>query len=156
MHPEPGSGILLFELYRASQWSEALVRRELRRVGVEPHLFGLLTLIRRHAPVAPSTIVAAGGIPATTLRDNVERLVRRGLVRRRPNPADGRSYLIELTPAGLLVFDVAGPVFADLHDRLAASLERPLAEYEAVLVELREGVRELVETDPRGRAIAAR
>ena len=56
-----------------------------------------LAQIQRLAPVTPSAISQQTGIPTTTLRDNVQRLVDRGLVRRAPNPADGRSYLIELT-----------------------------------------------------------
>jgi DNA-binding MarR family transcriptional regulator len=142
---------LLLDLYRAAQWSETLVRRELVRVGVQPHLYGLLTLVSRLAPVAPSAISAASGIPPTTLRDNVERLVRRGLVRRRPNPDDGRSYLLELTPAGHVLFTVTDPVFTRLHDLLDELLERPLEEHERALGELREALRALVEQDPLAR-----
>ena len=36
----------------------------------------------------------------TTLSSVIERLVKKGQVRRRPNPEDGRSYPVELTAKG--------------------------------------------------------
>jgi DNA-binding MarR family transcriptional regulator len=39
-------------------------------------------------------------MPVTTMSDYVARLHERRLVRRLPNPEDGRSYLLELTALG--------------------------------------------------------
>src|SRR5438093_563518 len=85
---------LLLEVYVASELVGAAVSRELTRVGVPRSLFGLLSHIGRREPVPPSVIAYEEGIPTTTIRDNVQRLVDRGLVRRVPNPDDGRSYLL--------------------------------------------------------------
>ena len=45
----------------------------------------------------------------TTLRDNIRRLVGQDLIRRTPNPSDGRSYLIELTDNGARLIAAADP-----------------------------------------------
>ena len=40
------------------------------------------------------------GTPRSTLTSVLDRLERRGMIRRSPNPDDRRSILVELTPAG--------------------------------------------------------
>ena len=84
----------------AAHYVGQVVERHLEPVGVPGYLLALVTHVRDHEPVTPSGIAAASGIPLTTLRDNIQRLVDRGLARRVPNPDDARSYLLELTPAG--------------------------------------------------------
>ena len=48
-------------------------------------------------------------------------LIERGHVRETPNPRDGRSTLLELTPAGQAIFDTGIPAF---HRALARSTTR--------------------------------
>ena len=90
-----------------------LVQRHLDPVGIPAYLLALVTHVRDHQPVTPSGIAAASGVPLTTLRDNIQRLVDRGLARRIPNPDDARSYLLELTPAGLALTKAADPALAE-------------------------------------------
>jgi DNA-binding MarR family transcriptional regulator len=73
----------------------------------------------------------------TTLRDNIQRLVDRGLVRRTPNPTDGRSYLVEVTEKGDLLARAADPALLRAYTALEQRLPRPSAEYEQRLDELR-------------------
>src|SRR5829696_8209517 len=77
-----------------------IVGRQVEPVGIPAFLLAVLTHVRDHEPVTPSTVAAAAGVPITTLRDNVQRLVDRGLVERRPNPGDGRSYYLVTTQRG--------------------------------------------------------
>src|SRR3954465_15746458 len=74
-----------------------IVIRQVEPVGIPPFLLPVLTHVRDHQPVTPSVVATAAGIPITTLRDNIQRLVDRGLVERRPNPEDGRSYYLVVT-----------------------------------------------------------
>lgn len=48
----------------------------------------------------PSELAEQLGMSATTLSAMIERLVRKGQVRRTRHPEDGRSYMLELTPQG--------------------------------------------------------
>src|SRR5262245_2645827 len=77
-----------------------IVGRQVEPVGIPAFLLALLTHIRDHQPVTPSAVSALSGSPLTTLRDNIQRLVDRGLVSRVPNPDDGRSYLLTVTAKG--------------------------------------------------------
>jgi len=120
----------------ASGYVGQLVQRHLEPVGIPAYLLALVTHVRDHQPVTPSGIAAASGVPLTTLRDNIRRLVDRGLVRRIANPDDARSYLLELTPAGLAMTKAADPALLDAYVAVESRLPRPLAEYERMADEL--------------------
>jgi DNA-binding MarR family transcriptional regulator len=72
----------------------------------------------------------------TTLRDNIQRLVDRKLVRRTPNPVDGRSYLVKLTPRGGAVTHAAGDALHEAYLALESHLPHPREEYELMFDEL--------------------
>lgn len=91
---------LLLLLVAANQRMEQLVERELVRDGVDPHGYALLSLIGARGTPRLTELAQELGMPLTTVSDAVRRLEARTLVRRRPNPEDGRSSLFELTPHG--------------------------------------------------------
>ena len=127
---------LLLKAATTSGYVGQLVEHDLRAVGLPAFLLPTLVHIRDREPVSPSEIAGAAGIPLTTLRDNVQRLVDRKLVRRTPNPADGRSYLLRLTARGRRVEAAAGDALLETYLALERHLPRPLAEYERALDEL--------------------
>ena len=128
---------LFLDAYRLIELTGAIVDRQLREVGIPAYLFGLFSEIRRLAPVTPSQISQRTGIAVTTLRDNIQRLVDRGLIRRTPNPDDGRSYLVEVTEKGEVLARAADPALLAAYEVLERRLQRPRVEYEQVLDELR-------------------
>ena len=128
---------LFLDVYRLIELTGAIVDRQLREVGIPAYLFGLFSEIRRLAPVTPSQISQRTGIAVTTLRDNIQRLVDRGLIRRTPNPDDGRSYLVEVTEKGEVLARAADPALLAAYEALERRLQRPRVEYEQVLDELR-------------------
>jgi DNA-binding MarR family transcriptional regulator len=127
---------LLLKAATTSGYVGQLVEHNLRAVGLPAFLLPTLTHIRDREPVSPSAISAVAGVPMTTLRDNVQRLVDRKLVRRTPNPVDGRSYLLRLTARGRAVAEAAGAALLDTYVALERHLPRPLATYERALDEL--------------------
>jgi DNA-binding MarR family transcriptional regulator len=85
-----------------------------------------------HIAAGAATVASLGehlGVSKQAAAQLVDRLVRAGYVQRRPHPSDQRSQLLELTPAGRAVTQVAqrtamATVAAwrtelDPHDRLA-------------------------------------
>jgi DNA-binding MarR family transcriptional regulator len=127
---------LFLDVFRLFELTGAVVQDQLRDLGIPAYLFGLLSQIRLLQPVTPSEISQKAGIATTTLRDNIQRLVDRGLVRRSPNPNDGRSYLVELTDKGEVLIRAADPVLLEAYQELERRLPRPYAEYERHLAEL--------------------
>jgi DNA-binding MarR family transcriptional regulator len=73
-------------------------------------------------------LVAATGQRPSTLTGVLDRLERRGLVERRPNPADRRSIAIHLTSEGHAAADAVAAAFAAVEARLPADeIRRVLA-----------------------------
>jgi DNA-binding MarR family transcriptional regulator len=131
---------LLLKTATTAQYVEQIVDLQLERVGIPAYLLALLTHVRDLAPVTPSKISSASGVPMTTLRDNIQRLVDRKLVRRLPNPRDGRSYLLKPTARGTAILEAADPVLLEAYLALEERLQRPREEYERMLDELNEGL----------------
>jgi DNA-binding MarR family transcriptional regulator len=94
----------------------------------------LFTLRRAGAPhrLAPSAISAALLVSSGTLTNRLDRLERKGLIRRVPHPTDRRSTEVELTPRALKLVDagvrahVAGEqeLLSALTEREQAQLDR--------------------------------
>jgi DNA-binding MarR family transcriptional regulator len=77
-----------------------LVERELAVDGVESNGYAVLSLIGVRGTMRLTELAAELGMPLTTASDVVRRLESKSLVRRRPNPDDGRSFLFELSARG--------------------------------------------------------
>jgi DNA-binding MarR family transcriptional regulator len=141
---------LFLKAATTSQLVGTIVERRLEPVGLPPYLLALLTHVRDLAPVSPTGVSLASGAPLTTLRDNIQRLVDRGLVARVENPDDGRSYLLVLTRQGAAVLRQADPALLEAYLELESGLPRPLHEYEDMLDELNEALQGVVEARTTG------
>lgn len=133
---------LLQELYSAAVLVELLVGEELRAAGVQPQLFSFLGWIAFLEPVTPGRLAGETGMPPTTIRDYIRRLVERGDVRKTANADDGRSYLLVLTPKGRRLVDRGRPAVAAAFARLRPQLTRPGDEHLVAVEELRRGLKE--------------
>ncbi|HET6682563.1 MAG TPA: MarR family transcriptional regulator [Gaiella sp.] len=127
---------LFLEVPVASRYVVRILEHRLAPTGIPPYQLGLLTHVRHAQPVTPTEISAASGVPPTTLRDNIQRLVDGGLVRRIPHPTDGRSYRLELTTRGERIIRAADPVLAECYAALERQLPKPLADYQSAVEEL--------------------
>jgi DNA-binding MarR family transcriptional regulator len=143
---------LLQELYSTGLLVALLVDEELEHAGVPLPLFSFLGWIARLQPVTPGALAAETGLPATTIRDYVRRLVERGDVRKAPNPDDGRSYHLVLTARGQRLADRGWPAVLAAFERVSRYLDRPPAEHLAASRDLRRAVKQaLAETAGRPR-----
>ena len=133
---------LLQEAYTVGTLIDLLVTAELRAVGVPATLFSFLGWVRLLEPATPGRLATETGMPPTTIRDYVRRLVERGDVRKAPNPADGRSYHLVLTAKGHRLMDRGWPAVKAAYARVAPNLDRDAAEYLALTRELRGALRD--------------
>ncbi len=139
---------LFLKAATTSQLVGRIVDAQVEPLGIPGYLVALLTHVRDLAPVSPSGVSAGSGAPLTTLRDNTQRLVDRGLVERVQNPDDGRSYLLVLTRRGEAVTRDAGDALLAAYLELERHLPRPLLEVEALLDELNEALRAVLAESP--------
>jgi DNA-binding MarR family transcriptional regulator len=101
-----------------------LVDRELAADGVAADGYAPLSLIGARGSVRLTELADELGMPLTTTSDVVRRLEGRGLVRRRPNPDDGRSFLFELTARGDREWRRGWGALQRIDSRLARELDR--------------------------------
>jgi DNA-binding MarR family transcriptional regulator len=153
--PEPPEADLLQELYTTGTLVALLVDEELARLGLPNQLFAFLGWVTRLQPVTPGTLVAETGLPPTTVRDYVRRLVERGDLRKSPNPDDGRSYRLVLTAQGQEVADRGWAAVVAAYERLAQRLDRPAEEHLVAARELRTAARDAL-ADGKSRRRARR
>ena len=113
---------------------EAAVHRVLDHLGAELSDLGLrqaeINLLAQLQPGAPRSVGAlatATGQRPSTLTGVLDRLEQRRLVRRRINPADRRSFTIELTARGARVAARVHAAFAALDERVLADVPRSAA-----------------------------
>ena len=94
----------LFELFNEigiiEQLSRASLEARLPRAIIGPHFTMLNHLVRLGDGRAPIDMARAFQVPKSTLTHTLKGLEGQGLTEMRPNPADGRSKLVYLTPSG--------------------------------------------------------
>jgi DNA-binding MarR family transcriptional regulator len=102
------------------------VLEHLKAMGMPPPVTELVTALRR---------------PKSSITKATDCLENGGYVFKKPNPGDGRSYLVGLTPAGLEVLKLFSQAHAVLEKKLFAGISderrdecmRALTEMEANL-----------------------
>jgi DNA-binding MarR family transcriptional regulator len=101
----------------AARTGQELAKQRLAPMGLSVQLCGVLIRLAQ-GPVSQHELGEQLGIDRTTVVELVDDLERRGLVERRRNTADRRSYLLTLTTAGrtfqkraVRVFDAAADDF---------------------------------------------
>jgi DNA-binding MarR family transcriptional regulator len=80
------------------------------RHGLETWEFDVLSALRRAgAPyqLSAGQLVGATLVTSGTMTNRIDRLTARGLVRRQPDPADGRGVMVRLEPSGVTLADSA-------------------------------------------------
>ena len=118
-------------------------------VGIDNPDFGVLAALRRAGPdctltpteLAHRRMMTSGGMTAA-----IDRLARRGLVERLPNPADRRGSLVRLTDEGRSIIERAAALQADVEKRLVTSLDEDEVDQLTDLLR-----RLLVDVDPDSR-----
>jgi DNA-binding MarR family transcriptional regulator len=115
-------GYLLVQLgfHAARRFSERLAP-----LGLEPRQFGMLTRLAANEGRSQQAIGELIGLNATRMVFLVDELEQRGLVERRRNPADRRSYALYLTDLGRATLREARQASARPEDQIGASLSEP-------------------------------
>ena len=138
---------VLFQTYIASNLVAGVLERAFASHGLDLDDFGLSSAIGVWGPITPTELSARVGMPPTTLSSALARLDRRGHVRRRPNPGDGRSYLVELTEAGDTAWRAGWPALQDAIAALERELGGSLDEVQDAIERLQDAARAALAVD---------
>ncbi len=85
-------------------WAARLLAREaetmLGPIGLNPAYVPVLLALSSGGARTPKNLAREAAVEQPTMTATIQRMERDGLVTRKPNPDDGRSALIALTPLG--------------------------------------------------------
>jgi DNA-binding MarR family transcriptional regulator len=122
----------------------ARLEERLAPLGLAVGEFDVLATLRRHgrdARVTPTEIAAVTMISPSGLTNRLLRLEKMGFIAREADPADRRSSLVHLTPAGRRLVDQAIEVVAAADDEMIGTItHRDHAALDRSLSRLLEGL----------------
>ena len=142
---------ILLDVYATNQKRERLIEAALTGTDLPAEDYPLYVFIGTTGPLTPTELARELRMPLSTLLFRVRRLEERRHVERVPNPDDGRSYLLRLTPAGERLLAFARPLFraralaveARLGEELVDALREALTQLgDAIERELRDATPE--------------
>jgi DNA-binding MarR family transcriptional regulator len=134
---------VLFRLFILGQLANDLVDTAMRRekLTLNPNGFAVASAIRAFQPITPTELANRLGMPPTTLSSYLRRLEARRHLKRRPNPDDGRSSLLELTKLGDRYVVAGLPALRGSVARVEEHLDYPADDLELALDRLEDAMR---------------
>lgn len=116
---------VLSRVSRLARHLDHVRRAAFARHSLEQWEFDVLSALRRAGEpyqLSPGTLVTQTLVTSGTMTNRIDRLTERGLVERRPAPADRRGVLVRLTEAGRARVDGALEDLLEVERRLLAGL----------------------------------
>jgi DNA-binding MarR family transcriptional regulator len=113
---------LAFDSFLMRTRMESYLSEALREVGMVAGDYALVSLLATEGQLTPALMARLVGVAPSTLGPRLNGLTRRGWVERRANPANSRSWLLQLTPAGWAAYHAAVPCAKDAFNRLDDAL----------------------------------
>jgi len=117
-----GPPTILFEVFWTQQKRKRLIEAALEGLDLPPEDYPFYVTIGVDGPLTPTALAEILDLPLSTVAFRVKRLERRGHAERIDNPADGRSFLIRLTPQGRALLNKARPRFRSYAEAVEARL----------------------------------
>lgn len=106
-------------LWKTYSTLERVAHENIAGLGMCLSDFAVLETLLHKGPLPVNTIGPKVGLTSGSISVAVDRLAARGLVERRNHPDDGRTRVVNLTPAGLKLIE---PAFARHADAMNAAL----------------------------------
>jgi DNA-binding MarR family transcriptional regulator len=114
-------------LARVRAHLDAAVASVFTRFDLSPADFQVIVTLRRAGEpyrLAQARLMTQLALTSGTISVRIDRLARRGVVVREPDPDDARISLVRLTDEGLRLFDAVAPVHLANEERLLSVLDQ--------------------------------
>lgn len=116
--------VLGYLVKQVHQRLSALADAALEPIGIDRKEFGVLRVLGGLEPLSQQGVAAKLGIDRTTMVALIDALEAKGIVTRRPDPADRRRNAIELTAGGRARYRDADAAYAAAEDQFLSPLSR--------------------------------
>ena len=116
---------VIARISRLSRILERQIEEVYGAYGLNQAQFGVLAALRRAGPpfcLSPTALYNSLLISSGAMTNRLDRLTSAGLVRRLPDPSDGRSMLVALTARGRRLIDRVVTIHYENEHRLLSSL----------------------------------
>jgi DNA-binding MarR family transcriptional regulator len=124
----------LSPLHKSSRQISVYLESRTRELGVSVIEGHVLTYLRSYAPASIRDLVRVFGIKQSTFTSLLDRLEQDGFVRRAVNPADRRSFLIQITEEGLELAARLNRLLRTLEEEIRAHVDaRDVKGFHAVM-----------------------
>jgi DNA-binding MarR family transcriptional regulator len=120
--PKTGPPTILFDVFWTQQKRKLLIETALAGLELPAEDYPMYVLIGAEGPWTPTGLAERLMMPLSTVIFRFKRLEARGHAERVPNPDDGRSFLMQLTPAGQRLLGRARPAFRVYAEAVEARL----------------------------------
>ncbi len=140
---DPSTALIIMWAGRLSRRVDAFYQETLREHGLQYSDFSVLSILRFSGAISPKQLNTTLAITSGGLTKTIQRLEKEELVRRAPDPEDGRGTLVSLTGKGERVIapifkkniEAHEAIFSDLsktdRERIATALRDLLDVFEA-------------------------
>lgn len=148
---------LLAEMTRMTGLSVLFSHALAARVGLNPTDLEALEILLRDGPLPAGRLAEVTGLTTGAITGVVDRLERKGYVRRRPDPGDRRRVMIEVEhpavsrdvlPRYTGMYEAVSGLIANLDDRALALFLRFITDANAIAVDQIAHLRSEPEPDP--------
>jgi DNA-binding MarR family transcriptional regulator len=154
--PTTGPPTILFEVFWTQQKRKRLIEAALEGIDLPAEDYPFYVTIGADGPLTPTAIAELLDLPLSTVTFRVRRIENRGHAERVDNPADGRSFLIRLTPDGRRLLNKARPRFRSYAEAVEGRLgSRKTTALRESLTELRQAIDEELAVSPSAPAARA-
>lgn len=120
---DPATLLIMMWAGRLARRVEAFYKQMLRPHGLQYSDYSLLFMLRLSGPLSPKNLNRYLAITAGGLTKTIDRLESGGLVRRSPDPDDGRGTRIVMTKKGEATVTKVFAGDIDAHEALFAGLD---------------------------------
>jgi len=131
--------VLGYLLKHATLKLTALTDAALEPLGIDSKEFGTLRVLAHREPASQLQVAQTLGIDRTTMVALLDVLERKGIITRRPDPADRRRNVVELTGQGMRTYDAARVAHREAETAFLAGISPDATD------QLRQTLRALVE-----------
>jgi DNA-binding MarR family transcriptional regulator len=136
--PQTVDDLLNYRLSRLFSASGAMVIRLCEgRYGITRREWRLIALLAAHGAMSPSELAQRAHLERARTSRLITQLAERSLIRRLPDPQDGRRAAVELTASGRQLYDELFPQSVHFHGQVLGVLSSSeLAAFEDALGKL--------------------
>ena len=114
---------ILSPIHKATRQMEIYLEQKIKPLGVSTAEGHILTYLLSYAPCSIGQLVRVFGFKRSTLTSILDRLEKRGLIRRQLHPKDRRSWIVAIQPKGRKIAGKLRKIVEEFEAEISSNLD---------------------------------